>query len=84
MTIEDMPQDVQESVQEQYSYRAMAASHVQLLKEQECLKTTEDYQEYIKMMETVEARNKAIIEGNRELYKEYTAMLADDTGLGDC
>jgi len=71
MTIEDAPITQRIDAQEQHSYRA------------ECLKTTEEYREYLTMIEAVEKRNKAIIEGNREQYIELTKVLEGEC-CGDC
>ena len=71
MTIEDAPTTQQIDQQEQHSYRA------------ECIKTTEECQDYLKMMEAVEKRNISIIEGNMEQYVEYTKQLEGEN-CGDC
>jgi len=66
MTIEDAPQEQQESVQERASYRA------------ECFKTTEEYQPLMDMMKAVEKRNKAVVEGNVQDYLELTDEMFGD------
>jgi len=66
MTIEDAPQEQQESVQEQAVF------------EDESMYNTNQYQPLMDMMEAVEKRNKAVVEGNVQDYLELTDEMMGD------
>jgi len=71
MTIEDAVQEQQESVQEQAVFEA------------ESMYNTNQYQPLMDMMEAVNKRNKAVVEGNVQDYMHYTKLLEDEN-CGDC